>query len=207
MCSGAIIWSKISTVYFSVSIEESLKLGRNMINLPFEELVSRASFASVNIHKSLLFEKCVNLYREDVRELVKKYRSMKQSDWHVPEKELLEKRLQWVEKNQETINTLTGDDLEKAYKLLCLKLDINPEEAPVSEKTDKRITFHSANFCPSLEACKILDIDTREMCKCIYEKSTEALIQAINPNLRFSRNYDLLRPYADYCEEFIEFKS
>ncbi|MEW5819781.1 MAG: nucleoside deaminase [Cyanobacteriota bacterium] len=205
MCSGAIIWSKISKVIYSTSITESLSLGRNMVNISFRDIVNKASFANVEIIEGVLKEKCINLYKEEVRHLVKMYRCSNKNDWEISEKELLNKRLDWVKQNKEQIDNIKGDDLEKAYKLLCLKLEIDENEAPVVDRTDKKILFHSKNFCPSLEACKILDIDTREMCRLIYERPTDQLIKSINPELRFSRNYECLRPYTDYCEEFIEY--
>jgi hypothetical protein len=50
----------------------------------------------------------------------------------------------------------------------------------------------------------MLGLDTREVCKKVFEKPTEKLIQEINPRLKFTRNYKKIRPYADYCEEIIE---
>ncbi|MDH7479529.1 MAG: hypothetical protein QHH02_05920 [Syntrophomonadaceae bacterium] len=69
------------------------------------------------------------------------------------------------------------------------------------EKTPERIVFHSRNHCPSLEACRILGLDTRQICRWIYQRPTEELVREINPRLRFTRNYDCLRPFADHCEE------
>lgn len=65
------------------------------------------------------------------------------------------------------------------------------------------IVFHSMNFCPTLEACKILKLDTRHVCKRLNESSTDTLIKQIDCRLSFSRNYNKLRPYTEYCEEMI----
>jgi hypothetical protein len=46
-------------------------------------------------------------------------------------------------------------------------------------------------------------LDTRYVCKHLNDDATNRLIQLIDPRLRFSRNYDVLRPYAPYCEEMI----
>ena len=70
-------------------------------------------------------------------------------------------------------------------------------------KTDRKIVFHSQNFCPTLEACKILDLDTRVICKEVNEGPTNALVKQISERLEFRRNYEQLRPYCDYCEEMI----
>jgi hypothetical protein len=135
-----------------------------------------------------------------VKKLVKK---LKEENWGKIEKELLEKRLEWFRKNIKHLS-LKGDDLEKAYQLILLKIGIKPEEAPIIKKTKRKLVFHSKNFCPALEACKILGLDTRKVCKRIFEKPTEELIKKINPKLKFTRNYKKIRPYADYCEEIIE---
>ena len=59
--------------------------------------------------------------------------------------------------------------------------------------------------CPTLEACKILDIDTRKVCKQLSKEQTQALLQMLHPGFRFSRNYDAIRPNKPYCEEMIYF--
>ena len=74
---------------------------------------------------------------------------------------------------------------------------------PVVARSEKQITFHSMNFCPTLEACKILRLDTRHVCKLLNEDSTNRLVKNIDRRLRFSRNYANLRPYTPFCEEFI----
>jgi len=114
-----------------------------------------------------------------VKKLVKK---LKEENWKKIEKELLEKRLEWFRKNIKHLS-LKGDDLEKAYQLILLKIGIKPEEAPIIKKTKRKLVFHSKIFCPALEACKILGLDTRKVCKRIFEKPTEELIKEINPKL------------------------
>jgi tRNA(adenine34) deaminase len=68
---------------------------------------------------------------------------------------------------------------------------------------EAEIVFHSANFCSTLEACRILELDTRHVCRLYNEKATQELIRQIDPRLRFSRNYEKLRPQSAYCEEMI----
>ena len=119
-------------------------------------------------------------------------------------KELLEKRLRWYEENKDKLN-LEGSDVRKAYTLFLIKyLGLNPKEVPVVYENERKIIWRSYNFCPVLEACKRLGKDTREVCKKAEVKSVQELISRINPNLRFSRNYEKIRPYIDYCEETIE---
>jgi hypothetical protein len=141
---------------------------------------------------------------ENVRKFVAKFKIAKEiNGWKLIEKELTEKRNIWFEKNKKSLK-LQGRDVEKAYRLILKKIGINPNEALIVEKTKKRIVFHSTNFCPTLEACKILGLDTKKICKRVFEKPTDYLVKKINSNLKFSRNYQKIRPYTNYCEESIE---
>ena len=66
------------------------------------------------------------------------------------------------------------------------------------------IIWRSTNFCPTLEACRRLGLDTRVVCRAATEGAVQALIARLDPRLRFSRNYETgIRPHADYCEEQI----
>ena len=112
-------------------------------------------------------------------------------------------RTAWFEENKSKFSFLSGDPLDAAYRTLLARFGIPPEEAPITFQDETRIMFHSQNFCPTLEACKRLGLDTRYICKHLNEDATNHLIQLIDPRLRFSRNYDMLRPYAPYCEEMI----
>lgn len=98
---------------------------------------------------------------------------------------------------------MKGTEVEKADNIFLLKY-LNPDEVPVVEKTEKKIVYRSYNFCPVLEACKALNLDTRKICKLVYEEPTQIFLSKLNPRLKFKRNYKRIRPYADYCEETIE---
>ena len=113
------------------------------------------------------------------------------------------RRVAWFTEHREELPLPEDDPLEAGYRLLLLRFGISPEEAPVVQRTEHSITFHSQNFCPTLEACRLLGLDTRHVCKYINEDSTNALLRELDPRLRFSRNYEKLRPYAPYCEETI----
>ena len=115
----------------------------------------------------------------------------------------IQRRTEWYVENRESFDFLFGDSLETGYRLLLARFGITPTEAPVVERTEKRIVFHSQNFCPTLEACRRLGLDTRLVCKHLNEQATDTLVKLIDPRLTFSRNYELLRPYAPYCEEMI----
>lgn len=113
------------------------------------------------------------------------------------------RRTAWFQESKDGFLFLSDDLLESAYHLLLARFRISPEEAPVTERTERRIVFHSQNFCPTLEACKTLGLDTKYVCKRINEDATNRLIRLIDPRLTFSRNYEMLRPYTPYCEETI----
>jgi len=113
------------------------------------------------------------------------------------------RRTAWFNENRAEFDYLSGDLLEAGYRLLLARFGITPEQAPVIERTERKIVFHSQNFCPTLEACRRLGLDTRLICKRLNERATDALIKLVDPRLKFSRNYELLRPYAPYCEETI----
>lgn len=113
------------------------------------------------------------------------------------------RRVAWITEHRAELSLPADDPLEAGYRLLLLRFGIVPEEAPVVSRSECAITFHSQNFCPTLEACILLGLDTRHVCRCINEESTNALLRQLDPRLRFSRNYEKLRPYAPYCEETI----
>jgi len=203
MCTGAVIWTRISEIVFGVTIKESRRCGRTMIDINSEEII-RKSPHDVKITGGILREECIKLYDEEIRKWVRELRNTGIAQWKRIEKRLLAKRIKWFQENESLLlRKLKGDDLEKAYQLLLLKIGIKRTEAPVIEKTGKKIVFHSKNRCPSLEACKILNIDPGKICRTIFERPTDRLVKKINPRLKFSRNYRRIRPFTDYCEEII----
>ncbi len=119
--------------------------------------------------------------------------------------ELLQKRLAWWEANGQHL-ALAGPLPRQAYTLVLLVyMGLDPHEVPVVYEDEQTIIWRSTNFCPTLEACRRLGLDTRVVCRAASEGSVQALIARLDPRLRFSRNYATgIRPYADYCEEKIE---
>lgn len=115
----------------------------------------------------------------------------------------MRRRVAWFAEHRAELALPADDPLEAGYRLLLARFGISLEEAPVVSRSERAITFHSQNFCPTLEACRVLGLDTRHVCQCINEASTNALLQQLDSRLRFSRNYQNLRPYAPYCEETI----
>ncbi len=116
---------------------------------------------------------------------------------------MCQKRLKWLDEKMDSINETSL--LKKVYTLLLIKkMEIDPSEVPIIYEDDKRITWRSYNWCPVLEACKELNLDTREICRKGWEESVNKFIKKINPKLRFSRKYETLRPHGKFCEETIE---
>jgi tRNA(adenine34) deaminase len=131
-------------------------------------------------------------------------RAVNGDNWDEINKELTEKSIDWYEKNIGDL-VLEGSEVRKAYTLLLLKyLKIDPEEVPIVHEDKTRIVWRTTSWCPVIEACERGGFDTREVCKKGFESSVQAIIERLNPRLRFSRNYDRIRPHSDYCEEVIE---
>ncbi|MBM4457321.1 MAG: GNAT family N-acetyltransferase [Chloroflexi bacterium] len=116
----------------------------------------------------------------------------------------VDKWLAWWEANRQRLD-LRGPLPRQAYTLVLLDyMGLDPREVPVVYEDDRAIIWRSANFCPTLEACRRLGLDTRIVCCSATEAAVQALVARLDPRLRFSRSYAAgLRPYADYCEEQI----
>lgn len=201
MCSTAIVWAGLSELAYGFSIEDAIKQGRNRIEIPCTEIFSRAK-VNITVYKGILKSECSVLYDQSVRKNIKELKDANPKALKEMGQAILKKRADWFEKNHHRFNC-SGNDLENAYKLLLEKLEITPDQAPIVIKEKNKIVFHSKNFCPTLEACKILGLDTRKVCKQLSENPTNEFIRKLNPKLRFDRNYKNLRPYTDYCEEMI----
>ena len=205
MCGTAIIWSGIKTLVYGYSITQALVQGRTRIPLTCRELFERAE-SVIQIHSGVMAEQCAVLYRQDVRAEIKKLRGITQEKLTMLREELTAKRTAWYQKMKQGLGLDADRLVEKGYQLLLRKLEISPEEAPVVLMTPDKIVFHSQNFCPTLEACRILDLDTRMICKHLNEGPTDALVKQLDPRLEFGRDYEKLRPYCDYCEEMVIFR-
>lgn len=120
------------------------------------------------------------------------------------------RRIRWLEDN-------LGDMLRKyknlspeevAYRIIFLEhMLINPDFLHVIRASPTKIEIHSYNSCPYLGACKKLgldSLDTRIVCKEIGEPSIREMAKMINPNVKFSRDYSVIRPNWQFCMEFFE---
>jgi tRNA(Arg) A34 adenosine deaminase TadA len=82
-------------------------------------------------------------------------------------------------------------------------MGLSAGDVPVIFESETEIVWLSQNNCPTLEACAALGLDTRQVCRAAYEKSTQALVSQLDPQLRFLRSYDEIRPHAEHCRERI----
>mgnify|MGYP000902522275 FL=1 len=202
MCASAIIWSGIKNVTYGYSIDQSILEGRKRIGISCRELFERSG-AEISISSGIMASECAVLYQQNVRSEVKRLRHATKHQLEEYNQDSINRRLAWFAENKESFAFLGNDKLDAAYHLLLCRFGIDEEQAPVVSREKDRIVFHSMNFCPTLEACKILGLDTRFVCKRYNEQSTDLLVKQVDPHLEFARNYEKLRPHADYCEEMI----
>lgn len=116
----------------------------------------------------------------------------------------IEKRAAWLQANLAGVQQ-KDDPVMEGYKWFYEKyLGVSvPKDGEIVEHTARRIVMRWWNPCPTLEACRKLGLDTREVCKRAYEKPVQEFLKHIDPRLRFERNYEQIRPRAADCEEII----
>jgi tRNA(Arg) A34 adenosine deaminase TadA len=202
MCASAIVWSGIKTIAYGYSIQDALTQNRKRLNLSSAEFFNKVN-ADVYIYEGVLKDECSVLYREDVRTEIKHLRNADDQTLGLLNEDSICRRTKWFQENMDSFDFISNDLLDSGYQLLLKRFRIRQDEAPVVHKTEREIIFHSMNFCPTLEACRILGLDTRHVCKKLNENSTDILLKQIDSRLKFSRNYENLRPYTEYCEEMI----
>lgn len=120
------------------------------------------------------------------------------------ESEVARKRIAWFKRNYKSISQNNPLSPRKAYEVIFFDyMGLSATEVFVLSETETEILWNSTNRCPTLEACRQLGLDTRRVCRAIYEKSTQALVSQLDPKLRFLRSYQEIRPYSPYCKERI----
>jgi len=121
---------------------------------------------------------------------------------------ITQRRVLWFEENKNTVLSKYHGlpDEEKAYRIIFFDhMKINPEYSKMARLDKGKIRVESYNFCPYLEACRKLGLDTRFVCKEIGEPSIQEVCKLINSNLKFRRNYQNIRPHnCNFCEEYFE---
>jgi hypothetical protein len=148
--------------------------------------------------------------REAIQQKTRQLRKVREGTWTKEElaRRITERRMRWMEERKEEMlekyKHLSPE--EQAHRIVLLEhMGINPAHLVVSRVSENKIRIDSHNFCPYLEACAELGLDTRQVCKEIGEPSIQKMMQDIHPKLRFSRNYRNIRPSnGRYCEEYIE---
>jgi tRNA(Arg) A34 adenosine deaminase TadA len=129
---------------------------------------------------------------------------LKRSEYREIESDIAQKRIAWLTQNQPAAGKAGRPSPRQAYEALFFDyMGLPVNELPVLSETDTEIVWRSLNRCPTLEACQRLGLDTRQICRAIYEKSTQAFLSRFDPQLRFLRSYQKIRPYADHCKEMI----
>jgi hypothetical protein len=114
------------------------------------------------------------------------------------------KRLAWLDENRKEIEGQGPWSPRAAFELLFFDyMGLSAADLPVVKETEGEIAWLSRNPCPTLEACRQLNLDTRKVCRGAYEKSTQAFLSRLDPQLRFLRSYEEIRPYAPHCAERI----
>ncbi len=202
MCATAIVWANIPKIVCGYSIEDALEQGRTRIDIPCEEICARAN-GQVEIETGVLVAECALLYNKDIRQEIKKLRNVTVDQLRKYDEASTQQRIAWFQADP-SLPDISGDDhKERSYQLLLMRFNITKDQAPIVHREATKIVFHSRNFCPTLEACIILGLDTRSVCKFYNEQATDMLVKQIDPKLRFTRNYEKLRPYTAYCEEMI----
>lgn len=115
-----------------------------------------------------------------------------------------EKRLAWFDQIQASL-VFTNDPLRDGFRVFYERyLGLScPQDGEIIEASASRLVMRWWNPCPTLEACMKLGLDTREVCRKAYQGPVQDLLTRVNPNLRFQRNYQAIRPYTPYCEEIL----
>ena len=122
---------------------------------------------------------------------------------HDIEAEVAQKRRAWFHNNPIAAQ-FDHPTPRQAFDLLFFDyMGLSPDDLVIVSETDNEIVWQSANPCPTLEAVKALGLDTRIVCRATTEKSTQAFVSQIDPQLRFLRSYEEIRPYATHCREMI----
>lgn len=124
--------------------------------------------------------------------------------WAALERRAAQKRVAWCRENLSRLVIGAGATPRSAFETVFFKyMGLAEDELPIAFESEDEIVWRSANPCPTLEACNRLGLDTRTVCRAVYEKSTQAMISVLNPRLRFLRDYSAIRPHAEVCVESI----
>ena len=114
------------------------------------------------------------------------------------------KRIKWFETNKNELK-FEGNLVDQAYNIFYEEyFGFSEKDMEIVERNEHRIITRWRHFCPTLEACKILRLDTRKICKRSHERAVDDFMKNISPRLKFTHDSNMTRPYSEYCEEMIE---
>ena len=120
------------------------------------------------------------------------------------ESEVVRKRIHWFKENCKYSELPDLPTPRTAFDLLFLEyMGLAQDDLAIISESEREIVWLSRNNCETLEACKALGLDTRTVCRAVYEKSTQAFISRVDPQLRFHRRYEEIRPHSSHCKESI----
>ncbi|MCP4536866.1 MAG: nucleoside deaminase [Chloroflexi bacterium] len=117
---------------------------------------------------------------------------------------ITQKRMSWLDHTLPNKPGYEHFTPRQVFELLFFEnMGLERDELPVVSESPTEIVWLSTNRCTLLEACNQLVLDTRKVCRPVNEKATQSFVSRINPQLRFYRSYEEIRPHADYCREKI----
>ncbi|MCL5995053.1 MAG: nucleoside deaminase [Chloroflexi bacterium] len=129
---------------------------------------------------------------------------LRQAPCRMIEAEVARKRVAWFRQNDWAAGAHDHPSPRQAFELLFFDyMGLPKDELQVVAETETEIVWLSTNPCPTLEAVKALGLDTRQICRAAYEKSAQAFVSQLDPQLRFLRRYEEIRPYSAHCQEMI----
>jgi tRNA(Arg) A34 adenosine deaminase TadA len=137
--------------------------------------------------------------------VLKKIAELSEIDFKSLEKKAVEKRIEWIVNKQK--NVIRGNSVSprEAFDLFFFDyLGLSRGDIKVVAEDETCIEWLSYNYCDTLEACKSLGLESKKVCRKIYEKSTQAFFSALDSRLRFHRSYKEIRPNTEYCREWLK---
>jgi len=99
----------------------------------------------------------------------------------------------------------TMADVLRIFYLEFLRVPV--QNCEVVKLTSTELVTRCNSDCPILDFARQINIDTRDMCRVISEPMSNWFMRLLNKQLKFTRNYQFIRPYSPACEETISIKA